>query len=346
MNVGWPGFARVGLAMVVLACSCLTTSVALPGESHKVSARSRFFLSGDGVLALKNAHTGEARRVRFRDASGNYSSSAIGELATLFRSRGDDRIGPLSLRLMELLDYLEDRVKPKEILLMSGFRSSEYNAEIRDRGAQAAKSSLHTEGLAADVRLVGVEQRGLWNRVRALECCGAGYYATGQFLHLDIGRPRFWEETTSRVGEDLAAGNARVFARTEYDRYPTLDGALVSLHAVTLHPLKIERHAELVPEPGSNVEQGERGLPLVLSALPGRTLEVADDCFVLRSPPAEPPERFILAAAQAKPSDSKPSGQERGGEGPLRGRIVLQTCRPRLEATPERVETNPVEIGG
>jgi uncharacterized protein YcbK (DUF882 family) len=333
------------VAVLVLAGLDSAPLAASTGESRQASPRPRFFLSGDGLLAVKNAHSGEARRVRFRDRSGSYSASALSELASLFRSRGDDRTAPLSLRLVELLDYLEDRVKPSELLLMSGFRSSEYNAEIRDRGGQAAKSSLHTEGLAADVRFVGVEQRGLWNKVRALDCCGAGYYATGHFLHLDIGRPRFWEETTSRVGENLSAGNARVFARTDFDRYATLEAAVVSLHAVTLHPLRIRRRAELLPEPLAE-ERGERGLSLVLAARSGRTLEVLDDCFVLRAPPAEPPERFVLTGEGAESPGPKAGEHGRGGAGRLKGRIVLETCKPRLEATPERIETNPIEIGG
>ena len=39
-----------------------------------------------------------------------------------------------------------------------------------------------------------------------------GYYAKQGFMHVDVGKPRFWEATTSRTDEDLSGGNARVFA--------------------------------------------------------------------------------------------------------------------------------------
>jgi len=37
-------------------------------------------------------------------------------------------------------------------------------------------------------------------------------------VHVDVGKPRFWEAATSRADEDLSGGNARVFARTDFDR--------------------------------------------------------------------------------------------------------------------------------
>src|SRR5262249_19321810 len=147
------------------------------------------------------------------------------------------------------------------------------------------------EGLAADVRFVGTDLRALWERVRALNCCGAGYYKTGQFLHLDVGRPRFWEETTSRAGENLSAGDAGVFARSDFDRYESIDGAIVSLHAVTLRPLRIDRTAELIPEADSRDRSAVR-LERVLPA--GETVRTNGDCFILDEPPAHPPDRFVV----------------------------------------------------
>src|SRR5262249_45842961 len=147
----------------------------------------------------------------------------------------------VSLRLVELIDFVEDRWQPKSIHLISGYRSGEYNAALIAHGGKQARTSMHTEGLAADLRFAGLDQRQLWLALRELECCGTGYYKTNGFLHLDVGKPRFWEEGTSRVGENLSRGNARVIARTEYDRYASLDGAAIRLHAVTLRPLRIAR---------------------------------------------------------------------------------------------------------
>jgi uncharacterized protein YcbK (DUF882 family) len=319
------------------------------GEPGRAAARttavssggSRFFYHGDGAIDLRNFHTGEERKVRFRGADGSYSAQAIAELRTLFRSRGDDRTADVSLRLIEVLDYVQDRFKPGEMLLMSGYRSPEYNAAIRDRGAQAAKSSLHTEGLAADVRFIGLDQRKLWLDIRELGCCGAGYYKTGQFLHLDVGRPRFWEETTSRVTENLSAGNARIFARTDFDRYTSLPGAIVSLHSLTLRPLAIARRAELVPEGGPG--DSGRAEALELEPADKGSTAVENDCFVLAAPPSAPPDRFVIVNGSGVAQG--PARERASRRGVVRGHVALHTCEPRLEATPEHVESNSIEIG-
>jgi uncharacterized protein YcbK (DUF882 family) len=344
------GRASRGLLLALLACglACGATVAAGGNSHHEKSAAHvdaaparRFFLSGDGELSLRNFHTGQSLHVRFRERNGAYSDAAMRQIDELFRSQGDDRRIAVSLRLVELIDYLEDHEQPKELLLMSGYRSAEYNAAIRARGAQAAKASLHTEGLAADLRFVGVDQSSLWQQVRALECCGAGYYASGQFLHLDVGRPRFWEETTSRVKENLSGGNARVFARTDFDRYPQLDGAVVSLHAVTLRPLRIATHAELVPEPSSGSSDAEASSEVVLEPVAASAVVASDGCLEVPSSDDPPPVRLRVSSHADRAASARRPAPGHAGR---HGRIVLHTCAPRLEKTPETIETNRIEI--
>lgn len=294
---------------------------------------TRFFLSGDGEIALANAHTGEKLRVRYRDRDGHYRPEAMLQIDRLFRSPGDDARTHVSLRLVETIDYLQDLERPRGLELLSGYRSGEYNAAVIARGGKAARASMHTEGLAADLHFDGIDHRELWLRVRQLDCCGAGYYASGNFLHLDVGRPRFWEEGTSRVGENLSRGNARVIARTEFDRYATLDGAIVGLHAVTLRPLRISRSAAFVPE-GSAETTGGMALRLDPSA---GAAGAASDAACLEFPDAPDARAIVLTVAEAGTSPSPPSA-------PVRGRIVMRTCEPRLEATPDEIASNPIEI--
>jgi uncharacterized protein YcbK (DUF882 family) len=293
--------------------------------------KSRFFLSGDGTIALQNEHTGERLRVQFRDASGAYSPAALDRIDRLFRSRGDDEEIRVSLRLVELIDFIEDHWHPQSIQLLSGYRSGEYNAALIARGGKQARTSMHTEGLAADLHFAGLDQRELWLAVRELECCGAGYYKTNGFLHLDVGKPRFWEETTSRVGENLSRGNARVIARTDFDRYDALDGAEIRLHAVTLRPLRIARRADLARDAeGGAASDVVRTVRLTSTG----GAPAADDC--IEFPASETPTRIALRVEDR--------GTASPGAARERARIVLHTCEPRLEATPERVETNPIEL--
>ena len=219
----------------------------------------RFFVMGDGRLALVNAHTGARVDVRYRRADGSYDPGALTRIRRAFRSAGDDGDGKVSLRLIEVLSHLQHDAGVGRLTLLSGYRRPAYNEDLRKRGVRAAGGSLHTEGLAADVAFPRRALRGLWYKVRALDCCGAGYYAREGFLHVDVGRPRFWEPATSRVEENLSAGNARLFARTDFDRYARGEAIAVSLHGLTVPPVRIAREARLVGSQGEDVRVALEG---------------------------------------------------------------------------------------
>jgi hypothetical protein len=118
------------------------------------------------------------------------------------------------------------------------------------------------------------------------------------------------------VSENLSAGNARVFARTDFDRYADFDGARIDLYSVTMVPLAVERTAKV----------GTLSLPLESV---DESPEVNGSCWVWRDPAA----RFRLRVA-AGSVVRLPAGRQR---------VVLRTCEPRVEATPAEIETNEIE---
>jgi uncharacterized protein YcbK (DUF882 family) len=274
-------------------------------------AAPRFFLTGDGTLSLVNAHTGERASVTYRRDDGTYDPAALAALRHVMRSR-DGGEGEIALRLVELLGHVYVVHGKTALRIQSGYRSPDYNESIRARGARAAGGSLHTEGLAADVAFPPTELKPLWMTIRALDCCGAGYYRSEGFLHLDVGRPRFWEPATSKVEQNLSAGNALLFARTEYDRYVTTETVVVALHALTTPPVLIAKEATFT-------DDGHQHPVVVAGALAERDgcLDVTERGVKLR----------VTGVAAAS-----------------RGRIVLKTCPPRVERTPETVETNAIEV--
>jgi len=288
----------LGVAVVVVA------SVA------SAAPLQRFFVMGDGALAIVNAHTGERADVRYRRADGSYDPAALARIRRAFRSSGDEGEGKASLRLIEVLSYVQKTSRVKPLTLMSGYRSPEYNEGLRTQGVRAAGGSLHTEGLAADVAFPRKLLRPLWMKVRALDCCGAGYYAKDGFLHIDVGRPRFWEPATSRVEENLSAGNARLFARTEFDRYAVGEEIVVALHAMTVPPVRVGREGRFVPDTGE-------AAAVTLEDTSGECAEVAASGLAVR----------VHGVSHAS-----------------RGRLEFATCEPRGERTPGVVTTNAVEI--
>ena len=271
----------------------------------------RFFIMGDGHLAIVNAHTDEHLTVRYRREDGTYDADALARLRRVFRSGGDAREQDVSLRLIEVLSHVQKMAGGHPLVLLSGYRSPTYNQSLKNQGKQVAGGSMHTEGLAADLAFPRPQLPKLWHQVRDLDCCGAGYYAKEGFLHIDVGRPRFWEATTSRVDENLSAGNARMFARTEFDRYVGGEPITVSLHALTVPPVRVARVAKLVADGGGQREVRFEG--------------DGDGCLEAVSTGAH----FQIAEAP----------------GIGRGHLVLATCEPRPERTPETVETNVIEVG-
>src|SRR5437667_2991247 len=227
--------------------------VALVASGAWAAPLQRFFVMGDGTLAIVNAHTGERAEVQYRRADGTYDQAALARIRRAFRSSGDEGEGRASLRLIEVLSWAQKTARARPLTLMSGYRRPEYNEGLRAKGMRAAAGSLHTEGLAADVAFPRAVLRPLGMKVRALDCCGAGYYAKEGFLHIDVGKPRFWEPSTSRVGENLSAGNARLFAGTEFDRYARGEEIVVALHAMTVAPVRVGREVRIVPERGEAV---------------------------------------------------------------------------------------------
>jgi uncharacterized protein YcbK (DUF882 family) len=301
--------SRTALAVALI----LSATVASAAES----APPRFFFAGNGRLALAHAHFAERLDVRYRRADGTYDPVALARIRHFFRSREDGREAPITLRLIELLAYIHDHYHPRQMTLLSGYRSPAFNADLRAAGQQAAQASLHTEGLAADVAFAGVDLKRLWRQLRELRTGGAGYYRSGKFLHIDTGQPRFWEETTSRVSENLAAGNARVFLRTDFDRYPTVNGAVLSLHSVSAFPLRVAAEARVVTAGATATAR--------LEPVSGAVLR--DGCLTIDAPADAYEFRVIDATTIAG-----------------RGDVVLTTCEPRIERTPMEITSNQIEL--
>ena len=154
--------------------------------------RTRFFYSGDGHISLASRKNGAVFEGAFRDAGGRYDPEALKRVHRVFDAPYAPDRPKISLRLIEYLDYLEDRMKPgARITITSGYRSPAYNRKVRQGGGLAAKASLHQYGMAADLVMAGVPSRKIWAEVRRLGFGGAGYYQ-GEAVHIDVGPARSW----------------------------------------------------------------------------------------------------------------------------------------------------------
>jgi uncharacterized protein YcbK (DUF882 family) len=311
----------VGRVPASAAVTALAVFLSLAALS-RAEDLSRFFFEGNGRLVLRHAHFDTTLDVRYRRTDGSYDPAALKQIAHFFRSREDGREAPISLRLIELLSYIQNRYHPRQMILLSGFRSPAFNADLRNAGGAVAQASLHTEAMAADITFTGLDMARLWRQLRDLGTGGVGYYRANKFLHIDTGPPRFWEATTSRVSENLSADNARIFLRTDFDRYRDLSGAMCTMHSVTAYPVMISTHAKVA---------GADEASITIEPAAGTTAN-ADGCFALSSPDAR---EFRVKSTLLTSSHGAVRDQSR---------IVLSTCEPRIGKTPAEITSNPIEI--
>lgn len=212
----------------------LIPSLLLAAEEIKIT--SRYFLSGDGVVSLTNAKINRSARVRYRHEDGTYPQEARLEIDRLFGIPADST-DHIALRLVSALDYVEDQFD-LPIVVISGYRSEEYNNNLRAKGGGAAKASLHIEGMAADIKVRKNLAKKIWESVKEMRCCGIGFYG-GDSVHIDTGPARYWTQATSKVRTNISENNKQIMVRTDQDIYLPGEKVEVKLARITAYPVSL-----------------------------------------------------------------------------------------------------------
>jgi uncharacterized protein YcbK (DUF882 family) len=155
-----------------------------PEPEHGVMAPRR--------IALLNLHTDERLDVEyFRD--GAHVPEAFSAIEVLLR---DFRTGERHAIDPSLMDYLVQVAHTAGVdpafSVISGYRSPQTNARLREQSRGVAQRSLHIEGRAIDVRMSGINCADLAAHALDLKRGGVGYYRASNFVHLDTGAFRTW----------------------------------------------------------------------------------------------------------------------------------------------------------
>ncbi len=148
--------------------------------------------SPERTLALYNLHTGETLKTAYW-IKGEYVSDALSEINHILRDFRTEEILPIDTGLLDLLHDLHNNTGSHEMLhIISGYRSPATNARLRENSRGVAGHSLHMEGKAADIRLPGYSLSSLRRSAIDLKGGGVGYYPESDFVHVDVGRVRYW----------------------------------------------------------------------------------------------------------------------------------------------------------
>ncbi|MCX5785916.1 MAG: DUF882 domain-containing protein [Elusimicrobia bacterium] len=145
-------------------------------------------LGGDGCLALSRPNSGEQISSCYRNRDGTYNQNELDKISRIMRCRLTGEETRISIKLIEILDAIEDRFGKRGLTLLSGYRTPALNS--RTHGA--ARWSLHMLGWAADIRVPGYSPAKVAAHARKMRAGGVGYYPDVAFVHLDAGYPRHW----------------------------------------------------------------------------------------------------------------------------------------------------------
>ena len=173
---------------------CAAGAAALLGlAASPGAAGARSFLDdAERRVPIRNLWTGERRDlVYWRD--GDYDRHALDAYSHLLRDRRNGEVEPIFYGVLDQLFFLWKALgKPARIDLVSGYRSAGTNARLSATTEGVARSSLHTIGMAVDIRVPGLATEAVWRQAVDLRRGGVGLYRGSDFVHLDVGPVRSW----------------------------------------------------------------------------------------------------------------------------------------------------------
>ncbi|PIR26288.1 MAG: hypothetical protein COV43_02110 [Deltaproteobacteria bacterium CG11_big_fil_rev_8_21_14_0_20_42_23] len=216
---------------------------------------------GDGKFQLRSNHTTQHFEGKFRNEDGSYNEAALKKINLVFQANYNNPETRISIRLLEFIDFLQDHFHGGTITLSSGYRNPVYNQNLRNNGKLAAKASLHQYGMAADLKIQGVSSKKIWEYMREISFGGAGYYG-GEYIHVDTGPARFWDQNTSKVGTDISDDNKLLILVPEKDFYLSEKNITVKVVRVTSWPLFLSSHFTLINKDGTKKKKKEIKLVL------------------------------------------------------------------------------------
>ena len=189
---------------------CAAGAAALFGlvASPGTTGAGTFLEDAERRVPIRNWWTDERRDlVYWRD--GTYDRHALEAYSYLMRDRRNGSVEPIFYGVLDQLFFLwKALARPARIDLVSGYRSAGTNTWLRANSGGVARKSLHTIGMAADIRVPGLATEAVWRAAVDLRRGGAGLYRVSDFVHLDVGPVRSWvfgERVPSRLA---ASGEA------------------------------------------------------------------------------------------------------------------------------------------
>jgi uncharacterized protein YcbK (DUF882 family) len=141
-------------------------------------------------LNLYNIHTDESLDICYYSA-GRYDYEALERINYFLRCHYTNKVKTIAVGVLDLLDDIGKVIaKGKQLRIISGYRSPEYNEYLREMGRHVAANSYHMRGLAIDFAVEGIGTKRIAGVAKSFDSGGVGWYP--DFVHIDVGPVRYW----------------------------------------------------------------------------------------------------------------------------------------------------------
>ena len=183
----------MGFSLKSISYSIPLLLIFLAQVSRAVDSKAQVVFDGSYRLHFFHTHTRERLDIVYRDAEG-YDQESLTRLNRYLRDHRTGEIHEFDPRLFDLLHELTAALgnPDLEIDIVCGYRTPWSNEFLRTHGHGVARHSLHMQAMAIDIRVPGIPTAQLRDAALALHRGGVGYYATSDFVHVDVGRVRRW----------------------------------------------------------------------------------------------------------------------------------------------------------
>ena len=150
---------------------------------------------GKRALNFANLHTGEKLSIDYW-VEGRYLPDALQSVNHVLRDWRNNEVHAIDPKLLDLLHVINAKLEtPEPFEVISGYRSPATNAMLHSESSGVAAKSLHMQGMAIDIRVPGRDLAYLHQTAMGLRSGGVGYYPASDFVHVDVGRVRYWGQT-------------------------------------------------------------------------------------------------------------------------------------------------------
>ena len=172
----------------------LTAGLAVSSNAFSYNSLTKITSSkaAQRKMSFYHLHTGESLETSTY-ANGDFSVQSLKEVSHLLRDHRTNEVIDIDTQLLSLLGDLQQLLgTSKPFHIISGYRSPKTNNMLSEKSTGVAKKSLHMQGKAIDIRIPGVDIKHLHKGALALKSGGVGLYSRSDFVHLDVGRVRYW----------------------------------------------------------------------------------------------------------------------------------------------------------